>query len=33
MAKAIDYLEKFIKLEPNTERSAQAKNILSVIKK
>jgi len=33
MAKAAENLEKFIKLEPETERAAQAKNILATIKK
>jgi Tfp pilus assembly protein PilF len=33
MTKAAENLEKFIKLEPNTERTAQAKNILATIKK
>jgi tetratricopeptide (TPR) repeat protein len=33
MAKAAENLEKFIKLEPDTERTAQAKNILATIKK
>jgi len=33
MSKAAENLEKFIKLEPNSERTAQAKNILSSIKK
>jgi Tfp pilus assembly protein PilF len=33
MAKAAENLEKFIKLEPNTERTVQAKNILETIKK
>jgi len=33
MAKASENLEKFIKLEPEGERSAQAKNILATIKK
>lgn len=33
MAKAAEYLEKFIKLEPGTERTAQAQNILNSIKK
>jgi len=33
MSKAADNLEKFIKLEPNSERTAQAKNILDSIKK
>jgi tetratricopeptide (TPR) repeat protein len=32
-AKAIENLEKFIKLEPGTERTAQAKAILDAIKK
>lgn len=32
-AKAAENLEKFIKLEPDTERTAQAKNILETIKK
>jgi len=32
-AKAIENLEKFIKLEPETERTAQAKSILEAIKK
>jgi hypothetical protein len=33
MAKAAEYLEKFLKLEPNSERSAQAQNVLGSIKK
>jgi tetratricopeptide (TPR) repeat protein len=32
-AKAAENLEKFIKLEPETERTAQAKSILDAIKK
>ncbi|MGZ5469511.1 MAG: tetratricopeptide repeat protein [Candidatus Aminicenantales bacterium] len=32
-AKAAENLEKFIKLEPETERTAQAKSILEAIKK
>ena len=32
-AKAVENLEKFIKLEPETERTAQAKSILEAIKK
>jgi Tfp pilus assembly protein PilF len=32
-AKAVENLEKFIKLEPETERTAQAKGILEAIKK
>ena len=32
-AKAAENLEKFIKLEPETERTAQAKAILEAIKK
>jgi tetratricopeptide (TPR) repeat protein len=33
MAKAAENLEKCIKLEPDTERTVQAKNILATIKK
>ena len=33
MAKATENLEKVIKLEPDTERTAQAKNILGTIQK
>ena len=33
MAKAAENLEKFLKLEPDSERAAQAKNILATIKK
>ncbi len=33
MTKAAEYLEKFLKLEPESERSAQAKAILGTIKK
>ncbi len=33
MSKAVEYFEKFLKLEPNTERSAQVQNIINTIKK
>jgi tetratricopeptide (TPR) repeat protein len=33
MAKAAENLEKFIKLEPASERTSQAKNILATIRK
>jgi lipoprotein NlpI len=31
--KAVEYFDKFLKLEQNTERSAQVQNIISTIKK
>lgn len=33
MGKAVEYFDKFLKLEPNTERSSQVRNIINTIKK